>query len=133
MSKSMGNAIYLSDSVEVVNEKVRKALTDPQRVTKDIPGRPELCPVGQYHKIFSPDEWEDIWDRCRNATIGCVDCKKILARNINALLEPMREKRAYYEAHPDEVRDIIKAGSEKASRIGDEQVAIMRQAMHLTL
>ncbi|MFA5570876.1 MAG: tryptophan--tRNA ligase [Sphaerochaetaceae bacterium] len=133
MSKSMGNAIYLSDTEAEVNEKVRKALTDPQRVTRDIPGRPEICPVGQYHKIFSPNEWEDIWDRCRHATIGCVDCKKILAKNINALLEPMREKRAYYEAHLDDVKDIITSGSKKANIIGDEQVALMREAMHLVI
>lgn len=133
MSKSMGNAIYLSDSAKEVEEKVRKALTDPQRITIDIPGRPEICPVGQYHKVFSPNEWEDIWDRCRKATIGCVECKKILARNINTLLEPMREKRAYYESHLDEVKDIIATGSRKANEIGDVQVALMREAMHLVL
>lgn len=133
MSKSLGNAIYLSDSPEEVNEKVRKAVTDPARVTKDIPGNPEICNVAKYHKIFTPDRYEELAEKCRTAKIGCVECKKILAESLNTLLEPMREKRAYYEAHMDEVRDIIITGSRKASEIGDAQVALMREAMHLAL
>lgn len=133
MSKSLGNAIYLSDTPEEVNEKVRKAVTDPARVTKDIPGNPEICNVAKYHKIFTPDRYEELAEKCRTAKIGCVECKKILAESLNTLLEPMREKRAYYEAHMDEVRDIIITGSRKASEIGDAQVALMREAMHLAL
>ncbi|MGI6467013.1 MAG: tryptophan--tRNA ligase [Sphaerochaetaceae bacterium] len=133
MSKSRGNAIYLSDSKEEVTKKVMKAVTDPQRVTIDIPGRPEICNVGQYHKIFTPDRVDEIWDRCRKATIGCVECKRILADSINTLLEPIREKRAYYENNLDLVRDIINTGSRKANEIGDQQVAMMREAMHLNI
>ncbi len=133
MSKSRGNAIYLSDSKEEVTKKVMKAVTDPQRVTIDIPGRPEICNVGQYHKIFTPDRVDEIWDRCRKATIGCVECKRILADSINTLLEPIREKRAYYENNLDLVRDIINTGSRKANEIGDQQVAMLREAMHLNI
>jgi tryptophanyl-tRNA synthetase len=133
MSKSRGNAIYLSDTKEEVVKKVMKAVTDPARVTIDIPGNPEICNVCQYHKIFTPERADELWDRCRNATIGCVESKRILAASINNLLEPMRERRAYYEAHLDEVHDIIAAGTKKANEIGDAQVAMMREAMHLII
>ncbi len=133
MGKSLGNAIYLSDSPEEVEAKVRRAVTDPARVTRDIPGNPEICNVAKYHKIFTPDRYEELAEQCRTAKIGCVECKRILVESINNLLEPMREKRAYYEAHMDEVRDIIISGSRKASEIGDAQVALMREAMHLAL
>lgn len=133
MGKSMGNAIYLSDTPKEVEQKVRMAVTDPARVTIDIPGTPEICNVGKYHKIFTPDQADDIWERCRTAKIGCVACKKILTNSLNTLLDPMREKRAYYEAHMDEVKDIIVTGTRKASEIGDAQVASMREAMHLAI
>lgn len=133
MGKSMGNAIYLSDSVKEVEEKVRKAVTDPARVTVDIPGTPEICNVGKYHRIFTPDECDNIWEMCRTAQIGCVACKKRLMKSLNTLLDPMREKRAYYESHRDEVKDIIVSGTRKASAIGDAQVDSMRKAMHLVI
>jgi tryptophanyl-tRNA synthetase len=133
MSKSRGNAIYLSDTKEEVVKKVMKAVTDPARVTIDIPGNPEICNVCQYHKIFTPDRADELWDRCRNATIGCVESKRILAESINNLLDPMRERRAYYESHLDEVHDIIEFGTKKANEIGDAQVAMMREAMHLII
>lgn len=133
MSKSRGNAIYLSDSEQEVTKKVMKAVTDPARVTIDIPGNPEICNVGQYHKIFTPERADEIWHRCRTATIGCVECKKILANSINNLLEPFRERRSYYEQNLDIVRDIINDGTKKANEIGDAQVEIMREAMHLNI
>jgi tryptophanyl-tRNA synthetase len=133
MSKSRGNAIYLSDTKEEVVKKVMKAVTDPARVTIDIPGNPEICNVCQYHKIFTPDRADELWDRCRNATICCVESKRILAESINNLLDPMRERRAYYESHLDEVHDIIEFGTKKANEIGDAQVAMMREAMHLII
>lgn len=133
MGKSLGNAVYLSDTAKEVDQKVRKAVTDPARVTVDIPGTPEICNVGKYHKIFTPDECDNIWEMCRTAKIGCVACKKKLTNSLNTLLDPMREKRAYYEAHMDEVKDIIVSGTKKASAIGDAQVETMRQAMHLTI
>jgi tryptophanyl-tRNA synthetase len=133
MGKSLGNAIYLSDTAKEVAQKVSKAVTDPARVTIDIPGTPEICNVGKYHKIFTPDEADNIWEMCRNATIGCVACKKRLTQSLNTLLDPMRERRAYYESHRDEVKDIIVSGTEKASAIGDAQVDTMRKAMHLVI
>jgi tryptophanyl-tRNA synthetase len=133
MGKSLGNAIYLSDSAAEVAQKVRMAVTDPARITKDIPGNPDICNVAKYHKIFTPDQYDNICDMCRTAQIGCVACKKILTTSLNTLLDPMRERRAYYEGHRDEVRDIIVTGSAKASAVGDQQVAIMREAMHIAI
>lgn len=133
MGKSLGNAVFLSDSSEEVSQKVRMAVTDPARITKDIPGNPDICNVAKYHKIFTPDQYDNICSMCRSATIGCVACKHILAASLNTLLEPMRQKRSYYVSHKEEVRDIIVSGSKKASTIGDEQVAMMRTAMHIAI
>jgi tryptophanyl-tRNA synthetase len=87
--------------------------------------------VNKYHQTFTPGEYENICEMCRKGAIGCVACKKILAESLNNLLDPCREKRAYYEAHRDEVRDIIKTGTEKACRIGEETVEKVREAMFL--
>lgn len=133
MGKSLNNAIYLSDTSQEVAQKVRMAVTDPARVTRDIPGNPDICNVAKYHKIFTADQYDTICSMCRTAQIGCVACKKILTDSLNTLLDPMREKRAYYEAHRDEVRDIIVSGSRKAGAIGDAQVSVMREAMHIAV
>ncbi|PKL10435.1 MAG: tryptophan--tRNA ligase [Spirochaetae bacterium HGW-Spirochaetae-8] len=133
MGKSLGNAIYLSDTAAEVDQKVRMAVTDPARITKSIPGNPDICNVAKYHKIFTPDQFDNICDMCRTAQIGCVACKKILTTSLNTLLDPMRERCAYYEGHRDEVRQIILDGSARASQIGDQQVATMREAMHIQI
>lgn len=131
MGKSLGNAIYLSDSPETVKDKVNSAVTDPERIHLSDPGHPEVCMVANYHQVFSKDQAEDIWDRCRKAEIGCVACKKELTKNLNALLDPFRETRAYYEARPDEVRQIIQAGNARANAIGNVTAAEVKEAMHL--
>jgi len=133
MGKSLGNAIYLSDTAAEVDQKVRMAVTDPARITKSIPGNPDICNVAKYHKIFTPDQYDNICDMCRTAQIGCVACKKILTTSLNTLLDPMRERCAYYEGHRDEVRQIILDGSARANQIGDQQVATMRDAMHILI
>ncbi len=133
MGKSLGNAIYLSDTPKDVAEKVRRAVTDPARVTKDIPGDPSICNVAKYHKIFTPDEYDSICSMCRSATIGCVACKKKLTESLNTLLEPFREKRAYYEERPELVRDIIQTGTARANELGNETVKMMKDAMHLSI
>lgn len=131
MGKSLGNAIYLSDSPESVADKVKSAVTDPARVHLKDPGHPEVCMVANYHQVFSKGEAEDIWERCRKAEIGCVACKKQLSKNLNTLLDPFREKRAYYEARPDEVRQIIQAGNDRANKIGNATAEEVKEAMHL--
>ncbi len=133
MGKSLGNAIYLSDPADVVTAKVRSAVTDTNRISVKTPGNPDVCMVNQYHKTFNPEEHENICSMCRSAEIGCVACKKLLAEKLNNMLDPFREKRAYYEEHKDQVRDIIMTGSEKANKIGDEQVDKLKECMSIKL
>lgn len=131
MGKSLGNAIYLSDSADEVRKKVMSAVTDATRIKKDDPGHPEICVVSKYHKVFNGGEHENICESCKKGAIGCVACKKALAAALNDLLDPFRERRAYYEAHREEVRDIILTGSEKANKIGNETVKEVKEAMHI--
>lgn len=133
MGKSLGNAIYLSDDAKTVLDKVKQAVTDKNRISLKDPGNPEVCMVQKYHKIFNEAEHENICDMCKSASIGCVACKKNLADKLNTLLDPFREKRAYYEAHRLEVKDIIMAGSEKANKIGEETVAKVKKAMCVSI
>lgn len=133
MGKSLGNAIYLSDPQEEVDKKIRSAVTDTSRIAVKDPGHPEVCMVNKYHKAFNADEYDNICDMCRNAKIGCVACKKLLSAKLNEILTPIREKRAYYDAHRDEVREIIVSGTEKANKIGDEQLKKIKSAMNVTI
>ena len=133
MGKSMGNAIYLSDTPEAVWERVRNAVTDPARITVKIPGHPEICNVYKYHCVFNPEEKDSIGEMCRNAQIGCVACKKRLNQVLNDLLDPIREKRAYYESHRSEVRDLIVEGTRKANVIGDENLRAIKDKMHVLI
>ena len=133
MGKSLGNAIYLSDTADTVNQKVRSAVTDESRISVKDPGHPEICVVNKYHQIFNSGEYENICEMCRGSAIGCVACKKKLAEALNSLLDPFREKRAYYEEHKGEVRDLIQAGTEKANRIGKDTVQEVKEAMSIYL
>jgi tryptophanyl-tRNA synthetase len=129
----MGNAIYLSDPAEVLTQKVMNAVTDTNRISIKIPGNPDVCTVYTYHKVFNPEESDNICSMCKNAQIGCVACKKLLAKKMNSIFEPIRERRHYYEEHRDEVRALIVAGSEKANGIGDDNLALIKEKMHVTI
>ena len=133
MSKSMGNAIYLSDNEDELWNKVRNAVTDTNRVSVKIPGNPDVCNVYTYQKAFNPEESENVCSMCRNAQIGCVACKKMLAARMNELLSPIRERRHYYEEHQDEVRDLIHQGTAKANAIGNENIAAIKEKMHVVV
>lgn len=133
MGKSLGNAIYLSDDAATVEQKVRSAVTDPGRITAKDPGNPDICIVSRYHEVFNKDAYEEVCASCRAGSIGCVACKKRLAAALNEMLDPIRERRAYYEAHLDEVRQIIQAGSDKANREGNETMRRVKDAMRLSL
>jgi len=133
MGKSMGNAIYLSDTAEQVWKLVRKAVTDPARVTTDIHGHPEICNIYKYHQIFNPEETPDIYEGCTSAKLGCFECKKRLNVVLNNLLDPMREKRAYYENHRSEVREIIVEGTRKANVIGNANLDSIKEKMFLKI
>ena len=133
MGKSLGNAVYLSDPEDVINQKVRAAVTDTNRISVKIPGNPDICTVFKYHKAFNEGESGNICSMCRNAAIGCVACKKLLAKALNDMLDPIREKRAYYEAHMDEVKDILASGTRKANEIGGRNIAEIKEKMHVSL
>ena len=132
MGKSLGNAIYLSDSEEEITKKVMSAVTDPGRIKKDDKGNPDICMVSYYHKLFSADEEVDtVCKECRAGARGCVACKKQLAKNICDTLKPIREKRAYYEEHPEIVDKILMEGTAKAQKVAKETMKKVKKAMKL--
>ena len=132
MGKSLGNAIYLSDSKEEVNKKVMSAVTDPKRIKKDDLGNPDVCMVAYYHNLFtSKEECENVCKECREGKRGCVACKKQLIENINNFLDPIREKRAYYEAHPELIDKVLIEGTEKARKTAKETMNRVKKAMKL--
>jgi tryptophanyl-tRNA synthetase len=119
MSKSLNNCIYLSDDPKTVENRVLGMYTDPKRIRADIPGTVEGNPVFIYHDAFNPnkEEVEDLKMRYRAGKVGDVEVKKKLAQAINNLLDPIRERRSYYEKRPDEVRDILREGTRRANEI----------------
>jgi tryptophanyl-tRNA synthetase len=132
MSKSYDNAIFLSDSPEDVERKIMTMVTDPARVRRTDPGNPERSPVYQLHKIFSSvEEIEEVGVGCATAGIGCIDCKKILLKNIFRVLEPIWKKRNEIINNPDILSDIVKSGSEKAKKTVRETMQLVREAMGL--
>jgi len=131
MSKSLGNCIYLSDTPEEVRQKVSMAVTDPARIKRTDPGHPNVCTVFTYHKVFNPSFVKELKKQCESAGIGCVDCKQRLSTAINALLEPMRERRARYESKPKLVDEILLAGTERARQEATKTMAEVREAMSL--
>jgi tryptophanyl-tRNA synthetase len=134
MSKSLDNAIYLSDDAKTVDQKVRGMFTDPNRVRADIPGRVEGNPVFIYHDAFNPDvdEVNDLKDRYRLGKVGDVEDKKKLALALNTFLDPIRERRAALERNPRFVEEVIAAGSERARREADETLELIKEAMGLS-
>jgi tryptophanyl-tRNA synthetase len=134
MSKSLGNAIFLSDDPKTVAKKVRGMYTDPKRIRADIPGTVEGNPVFIYHDVFNPDkaEVEDLKDRYRRGAVGDVEVKEKLTRAINAFLDPIRERRAYFESQPGLVEEIIYDGTLHANEVGNETLMMMKKAMGLT-
>lgn len=132
MGKSLGNAIYLSDTEEEVNKKIMSAVTDPARIKKDDPGHPDVCMVAYYHKLFSTtEEVKCVCEECKLGKRGCVACKKQLAQNANKFLEPMREKRKYYEERPELVEKILIEGTEKTRKTAKETMKKVKKAMRL--
>ena len=132
MGKSLGNAIYLSDSEEEITKKVMSAITDPNRIKKDDLGNPDICMVYYYHKLFSTkEEIDTVCKECKEGKRGCVACKKQLAKNIIEYLRPIRQKRAYYEEHPEIVDEILKEGTKRARETAKETMKKVKKAMKL--
>jgi tryptophanyl-tRNA synthetase len=133
MSKSYSNAIDLADDAETVRKKVMQMYTDPKRIRADIPGTVEGNPVFLYHDAFNPDvaEVDDLKARYRTGKVGDVEVKQKLARAINAMLEPMRDRRAAMVARPGYVRDVLMEGSRRARAIADQTMERVREAVRL--
>lgn len=131
MSKSLNNAIYLSDSKDQVAEKIMKAKTDPARIHKDDPGHPEVCTVFHYHEAFNTEESDEIAEKCRAGTIGCVACKKRMAAKLNDFLAPMRERRKKYLENPELVDQILLKGTEKARKEAAKTMEKVREVMKI--
>ena len=132
MSKSYNNAIYLSDSAKDIVTKVSRMITDPNRARKNDPGNPDVCNVFDFHKRYSDhDTINNINEECRKAGIGCVDCKKIMSKNLIKFIKPVYEKRKYYKARPDLVNSIFMAGTEKAREVARQTMAEVREAVKI--
>jgi tryptophanyl-tRNA synthetase len=131
MSKSLGNSILLSDDPDTIKSKMRKAVTDPQKIRKGDPGNPEICLVFAYHKKFNPDEVPEIEAGCRSGALGCFDCKMNCASKISEFFEPVRKKRRYFENHPDEVLDILKDGEVRGKEIAHQTMQEVHEKMKL--
>jgi tryptophanyl-tRNA synthetase len=131
MSKSLNNHIELAATPEETQKRVMTMVTDPQRARRSDPGRPEVCNVFTLHQTFSPTEVPMIERECRAAGIGCVDCKKILAKNLNAYLEPFRQRRAELARNPEDVWDVLHDGAARARVLADETLEDVKEAVGL--
>ena len=136
MAKSYGIAIWLSDPPEEIRKKAHNMMTDPQRIRRTDPGRPEVCPVFAYHNLFPENKSaedlariERVDRECRTAAIGCVDCKKLMADALVKWIAPIQERRAKYEANPQEVWDVLEDGSRRAKKVAEQTMARVRKAV----
>ena len=131
MSKQLGNDIELALSPQETIERVMTAVTDPARRYRTDPGHPEICNIYRLQGYVNPLELDSIGDRCRSADIGCVDCKMLLAQKINAILEPLRERRAVLATEPQYITDVLMDGAQRARVIATETLAEVKQKMGL--
>jgi len=129
MSKSVGNTILLSDSPEAISKKMKTALTDPQKVRKGDPGRPDVCLVFAYHNKFNSSEVPEIRKGCESGALGCVDCKMNCAKHVIQALASHREKRSQLEARPKEVREILSEGEQRAQSVAHQTMTQVHEAM----
>ena len=129
MSKSVGNTILLSDAPDAISKKMKSAVTDPKKIRKGDPGRPDICLVFSYHNKFNATEIPAIRQGCESGALGCVDCKLNCAKHVVDALAPLREKRAYYESHQNEVKDILLNGETRARSVARQTMEEVHQAM----
>ncbi len=132
MSKSLDNTILLSDGPDIVKAKLKKAVTDPLKIRKGDQGRPDICLVFTYHKKFNTQaEVEDIRTNCSSGALGCVDCKMRCANALNSILAPILEKRKYYEANVNEVKDILNDGEKRGRAVAQQTMSEVHEKMQL--
>ena len=134
MSKSYGNTIMMADPEPVVRQKLKTMVTDPARVRRTDPGNPDVCPVGDLHKIFSgKDTLAKVYEGCRSAGIGCIECKGWAADALVQLLNPIQERRRKFEENPKLAWDILEAGTVRARKTAGETMADVRASMGMSL
>lgn len=131
MGKSNDNYVLMSDDEDQIFNKVRTAITDPQKIRRNDPGHPDICNVFAFHKKFNAPEVKSIENDCKSGVLGCVDCKKNCAAKIASYFEPHREKRNYFENHLSEVNDIIDTGIKKAKKVASETMQDVAAAMKM--
>ncbi len=132
MSKSYNNAVFLSDTPKEIDQKFSRMMTDPARVRRQDPGEPEKCPAFQLHKIYcTSQEIEELSIGCRTASIGCLECKKVMIKHVIEDLSSFREKRAAYEKRPADVEDVLEAGNRVARAKAAETMEEVRAAVGL--
>lgn len=131
MSKSYNNAIYLSDSETVIKKKVQTMVTDPARIKKDDPGHPDVCSVYSLHKIFNHEQEPEIRKKCKGGTIGCVECKKIMAKKLIDTLADVQVKRKELESKPKYIQKILAEGVKKARKVASDTIAEVKKVMKL--
>jgi tryptophanyl-tRNA synthetase len=133
MSKSYGNTVLLSEPEDSVRAKLKTMVTDPARIRRTDPGNPDVCPVGDLHKIFSDKEtMAQVNEGCRNASIGCIECKGWLADHVVEVLRPIQERRAKYESEPKLAWEILETGSVKAQKQAEATMQEVRECMHIS-
>ncbi|MCX7990255.1 MAG: tryptophan--tRNA ligase [Aquificaceae bacterium] len=132
MSKSYNNAIYFADTKEEVQRKVMSFFTDPQKLRKGDPGRPEICPVFFYHKIFTHQEKvEEVERDCRHGKLGCVDCKKLMFEGLENFLMPIRDRREELSKDRKGLKEVIELGSERARTIAVQTIKEVREKVRV--
>lgn len=131
MGKSLGNAIFLVDSEDVITKKVMDAKTDPEKIRKDDPANPDVCMVHYYHKLVSKDNLDTITKECKAGARGCVACKRELASNMINFLKPIKEKRRYYEENPKEVDKILLEGTKIAKKKAEDTMNKVKEAINI--
>jgi len=129
MSKSRGNAIFLKDDPKTVEKKVMKAITDPQKIHLGDSGRSEICNIYKYYQAFFPEKANEVKELCKAGKLGCVECKKQLAKMLNELLNPIRQKRKEFEKKPKLIKEILEEGKIKTQKKAKETLEITKEAM----
>jgi tryptophanyl-tRNA synthetase len=131
MSKSLGNALLMSDDPETIQKRLKKAFTDPEKIRRNDPGRPDICLVFTYHTRFNPAQTDEIRAGCESGSLGCVDCKMMCGQAIAEVMAPIRERRQPYDERPDDLMDILVTGEKRAREEAGQTMSQVRAAMGL--
>ncbi len=129
MQKSLNNAIFLSDTPEDIEKKIKNSFTDPKKIYKNDPGHPDNCPVFGLHKLFNQENSSEIEEDCRKGILGCVECKKRVVPRVRESLEPFRKGREIYKE--DDIKEVLNKGIRKASRVAEETMGQVKEYLKM--